>query len=623
MTNVYVFLAVFLSGMSFVHGFADWFTKDYCSRKLFVGQVIMNNKAVASDERYVRVFRGTNELKSGDVYQPSESLTISISDTKPQYVYEVSEGGAKFEKGGCEGRRIADKPKVTLVMPAKGTATTSEFEIIIGWAIGHEEVRISPAFRLVSAESMGHHDAPKVVANDVKSKSKLNKLSGMSRKKLDEEKGEDQVAVDALFENGSKGKGEKEQIVIEEEGEYEHETILEADHHAAVKEQQEEEDHRRHLPHDSQDHHIPDSLLHEGLKHHASSEQDELDHAPKHAPEVEQQHHEQEQHEEHKAADHREHDHPGNVDAEEMPPPVLPKKAIPAASSHEMQELEELHSLADHIHHLDEQHNQGGGHVEDGHQEDNSHHRSNHVDHAEGGQGLEPEPLSSIFHRERAEDVHDYDKHADNTHDHKEGMPLHGRPSELHENHNHEHEQHHDTHEHEHEHHDNNHHDTDHHDLKIQHERENDFQGFHEEDHHQQQHHHEGDVDHPIHDPHHEHEHESVHDSNHHEHDHAENHNNHEHEHASIHDHNNHEHEHTEDRNHEHEHTEDRNRDNHHPPGATGGEGAFPDPHLNFGLGLGLGGVHPPPFGHVQEQFNRLHDQVGQTRQQGTPSLQP
>ena len=158
----------------------------------------MNNKAVASEERFVRVFRGTKELKSGDVYQPSESLTVSINEVKGQHVYEVSEGGATFEKGGCEGRRIADKPKVTLVMPAKGAATASEFEIILGWATGHEAVNISPTFRLVSAESMTHHDAPKVVTNDVKSKSKLNTLSGKSRKKLDEENEvEDQKAVHA------------------------------------------------------------------------------------------------------------------------------------------------------------------------------------------------------------------------------------------------------------------------------------------------------------------------------------------------------------------------------------------------------------------------------------------
>ena len=555
-----------------MQGFADWFTKDYCSRKLFVGQVIMNNKAVASEERYVRVFRGTKELKSGDVYQPSESLTISINEAKHQYVYEVSEGGAKFEKGGCEGRRIADKPKVTLNMPAKGAASASEFEIIIGWATGHEEVRISPAFRLVSAEGMAHHETPKLDAKDVKSKSKLSTLSGKSRKKLDvEEEVEDQMAVNALFENESEGKREGEHMIIEEEGESEHDTINEADHHPVHEEKGEEEHgevHHRHLPHDAphqEDHHLHDSLAHEhegSEQHHASSEHDELDHAPKHAPEVEQHH----EHEEHRTADHREHDHPDSVGAAEgIPPPPV----VPGASSHEMQELQDLHTLADHIHHLDEQHN-----GQDAHQKENSHHRSNHVDQAkEQGHGLEPEPepLSSIFHRERAEDVHDHDKHAD-TLAHKGEMPLHGRPNALHD--------HHEDHNHDSSQHDNNHHDNDHHDLRIQHERENDFQGFHEEDHHHQDHH-------PAHDAHHEQDHEPIHDSNHHDHDH---------ERAADH---HHEHE---DNHHEHNHE--------HLPGATEGEGASPDHHLKFGAGLGLGGVHPSPFGDVQDHFNRLHDQV-------------
>lgn len=48
-----------------------------------------------------------------------ESLTVSISDAKKQYVYEVT-GGAKFEKGGCGGKRISNLPKVVLKMPVAG-----------------------------------------------------------------------------------------------------------------------------------------------------------------------------------------------------------------------------------------------------------------------------------------------------------------------------------------------------------------------------------------------------------------------------------------------------------------------------------------------------------------------
>ena len=80
-------------------------------------------------------------------------MTVSISEAKNQYVYEVSDGGAKFERGGCDGIRVADKPKATLVMPPKGTKALPGFDIIVSWALGHEEVLISPAFRLESAES--------------------------------------------------------------------------------------------------------------------------------------------------------------------------------------------------------------------------------------------------------------------------------------------------------------------------------------------------------------------------------------------------------------------------------------------------------------------------------------
>ncbi len=57
MVTIVVYL-LFLS-LSKVSGFADWMTKDFCSRELAVGAVIMNNRVVASDDRLVRVFRGT------------------------------------------------------------------------------------------------------------------------------------------------------------------------------------------------------------------------------------------------------------------------------------------------------------------------------------------------------------------------------------------------------------------------------------------------------------------------------------------------------------------------------------------------------------------------------------
>lgn len=79
----------------------------------------MNNKVEASDDRFIRVFRGDEELMSGSRYHHSELLTVSISNTHDQFVYEAL-GGAIFEKGGCDGKRVADKPQALLKMPISG-----------------------------------------------------------------------------------------------------------------------------------------------------------------------------------------------------------------------------------------------------------------------------------------------------------------------------------------------------------------------------------------------------------------------------------------------------------------------------------------------------------------------
>ena len=91
----------------------------------------MNSIVEASDSRIIRVYRGGEELSSGSNYHPSEALSVSISDTNNQYVYEAV-GGAVFEKGGCDGKRIANKPRATLVMPASGLG---EIKIVAGFFV--------------------------------------------------------------------------------------------------------------------------------------------------------------------------------------------------------------------------------------------------------------------------------------------------------------------------------------------------------------------------------------------------------------------------------------------------------------------------------------------------------
>lgn len=115
------------------YSLSPYYSKEYFYKlKAFyrssVSQIIMNNAVVASDERVLKVFRGTEELVSGSVYHHSESLTVSISDTHDQFLFEAI-GGAKFEKGGCEGKRIADKKQAVLKMPLSGE---DEIKIVAG-----------------------------------------------------------------------------------------------------------------------------------------------------------------------------------------------------------------------------------------------------------------------------------------------------------------------------------------------------------------------------------------------------------------------------------------------------------------------------------------------------------
>ena len=125
--------------------FADWMAKDYCDRKLVVGEIVMNNEIGRSAERLVMVFRGESELSSNDSYQYGEVLTVTISNTDNQYVFDTVNG--LFRGGGCQGKRIAGKKDkvVQLEMPGEGHL---EVSVWAGWATGHEAVTITPSFIL-------------------------------------------------------------------------------------------------------------------------------------------------------------------------------------------------------------------------------------------------------------------------------------------------------------------------------------------------------------------------------------------------------------------------------------------------------------------------------------------
>jgi len=107
--------------------------------------VIMNNEAMVDLEREVDVFRGDRKVTSGDDFVPGETLAVTLSDYRGQFVFEVS--GATFVGGSCGGVR-STKRKVAVVAPED---STEDIRIWAGWATGQTAVRITPAVVLKSA----------------------------------------------------------------------------------------------------------------------------------------------------------------------------------------------------------------------------------------------------------------------------------------------------------------------------------------------------------------------------------------------------------------------------------------------------------------------------------------
>jgi hypothetical protein len=136
----------------FCNGFSAWMTSDYCDRELKVGNIIMNEEVRESDSRVIEVFRENKKLESNrDTFIPGEILTVRISDAGNQYVFEISGNEeAKFAKGGCKGKRIADKPKAQLSLPTSNTH--DPVKIVAGWAEGHSTVSLTPVFILLAPD---------------------------------------------------------------------------------------------------------------------------------------------------------------------------------------------------------------------------------------------------------------------------------------------------------------------------------------------------------------------------------------------------------------------------------------------------------------------------------------
>jgi len=205
-------------------GFASWMTSEFCDRALTDGEIIMNQPAFLSDERRVQLFRSDGTEVLADQYVPLEMLTVRLSDTSGQFVFETS--NAQFVGGGCDGHRIA-KDKSFVQMPESGSVS-----IMAGWAMGHQQVQLTHTRTLLSVNSaasgnksggfLSHEAGGGTEDGEGKSKKKTKTTKTKRRK------GEHKV--DSNFENAHERKpfegeelvlvgGEEEEVEEEEEGE--------------------------------------------------------------------------------------------------------------------------------------------------------------------------------------------------------------------------------------------------------------------------------------------------------------------------------------------------------------------------------------------------------------------
>mmetsp|Transcript_12408 Transcript_12408/g.11242 ORF Transcript_12408/g.11242 Transcript_12408/m.11242 type:complete len:476 (+) Transcript_12408:39-1466(+) len=90
----------------------------YCSTALSTKSVIMNGNPVLSSERSISISRGSTQLSSGDKYVAGEVLTVTLSSTSNEFIYETTAGS--FQSGGCNGLRVVNTATAYLTMPSSG-----------------------------------------------------------------------------------------------------------------------------------------------------------------------------------------------------------------------------------------------------------------------------------------------------------------------------------------------------------------------------------------------------------------------------------------------------------------------------------------------------------------------
>lgn len=94
-----------------------------CSTPLATSSTIMGSKCALSSSRTVQVKRGSTVITSGSSYIPGESLTILLSSTSGEYVFETNIG--TFTSGSCNRFTSNNGVTATLVLPKSGSGTVS------------------------------------------------------------------------------------------------------------------------------------------------------------------------------------------------------------------------------------------------------------------------------------------------------------------------------------------------------------------------------------------------------------------------------------------------------------------------------------------------------------------
>jgi hypothetical protein len=141
-----------------------------CAKQLIVGETMMGQEVVLSDAARVELWRGEQQLNSGDTYVFGETLEVKLSpSTIRTYLLEVStyDSSVSFsEASGCDGKRITNGKVAQLKMraaPFSSDSSDNSVSVSAVWAKGYGKVLLSTPFILRTPSFSGNEVA---TAND-------------------------------------------------------------------------------------------------------------------------------------------------------------------------------------------------------------------------------------------------------------------------------------------------------------------------------------------------------------------------------------------------------------------------------------------------------------------------